>query len=245
MLTLDHKRATDPTTCGHKAATLARLRQAGHDVPAGFVIPVGQAAELDTKAIAEALAQLEGPVAVRSSGLAEDSADASFAGQYDSFLSVLGLDAVLLAIRKCVRSETSERALAYGGTAAVAVLVQQMVQADAAGIAFSANPMTGDREEVLVSATRGLGDRLASGQIDGDEWSVRGEHAISIARPQAAVDKGVILRVAALAQALEHQLGAPQDIEWALAGTELVLLQARPITVLPTPPKIETPKGTW
>ena len=245
MLTLDDVAATDVTLCGHKAATLARLRQAGLDVPAGFIIGVTQTANLDEAAIAAHMQTLPGPVAVRSSGIAEDLPDASFAGQYDTILNVEGLENVLSAVRQCVASAASQRVRAYGGGGALAVLVQSMVQPSVAGVAFSANPMTGDRDEVLVSATRGLGDRLVSGEVDGDAWSVRGAVATPTATPEGCIDASIASRVADLARQLEARFGAPQDIEWALVGERLVLLQSRPITVLPVAPKIEIPKGTW
>jgi hypothetical protein len=101
LLALDA--ATDAGTCGHKAATLALLRNLGFDVPDGFVIPAGVQASRDD--ITAALARLgDGPVAVRSSGLAEDLPDASFAGQYDTLLNVRGAEAVLEAAAACVKS---------------------------------------------------------------------------------------------------------------------------------------------
>jgi len=245
VLSLDDPRAADAASCGHKAATLAELRQAGFDVPAGFVVPANLAGGMDEAGISAALRQLAGPVAVRSSGLAEDLPDASFAGQYDSFLEVEGFEAVMEAIERCVASANSQRVKAYGGGASVAVLVQQMVKADAAGVAFSANPMTGERAEVLVSATRGLGDRLVAGEVDGDEWSVRDGTATPTGRAQRAIEAGTALRVAELARELEKRFGTPQDIEWALEGERLILLQSRPITVLPVAPEIEVPRGTW
>jgi phosphoenolpyruvate synthase/pyruvate phosphate dikinase len=127
------------------------------------VIPAG--ARPARAAVAEALARLgDGSVAVRSSGLAEDLPNASFAGQYNTLLDVRGLDAVLAAVDACVASARDGRVEAYGhATRPMAVLVQRMVAADVAGVAFSANPVTGNRAEVRVSATRGLGDRLVSG----------------------------------------------------------------------------------
>ena len=141
LLALDA--ATDAGTCGHKAATLALLRNLGFDVPDGFVIPAGVQASRDD--IAAALARLgDGPVAVRSSGLAEDLPDASFAGQYDTLLNVLGAEAVLDAEAACVKSAHDGRIESYGHVVRpIAVLVQQMVEAEVAGVAFSANPLTG------------------------------------------------------------------------------------------------------
>jgi pyruvate,water dikinase len=243
LLALDA--ATDAGTCGHKAATLALLRQLGFDVPDGFVIPAGVQASRDD--IAAALARLgDGPVAVRSSGLAEDLPDASFAGQYDTLLNVLGAEAVLDAAAACVKSAHDGRIESYGHAVwPMAVLVQQMVEAEAAGVAFSANPLTGNRDEVPVSATRGLGDRLVSGAVDADEWLVIGEHATVTAQPQKAIGPELAQRVAALARKAEAARHAPQDIEWAVAGDRLWLLQSRPITALPVAPDIEVPQGSW
>jgi rifampicin phosphotransferase len=111
LLTLDA--ATDARVCGHKAATLAALRNVGFDIPDGFVIPAGVQASPDE--VAAALARLgDGPVAVRSSGLAEDLPDASFAGQYDTLLNVRGVDAVLEAAASCVASAADGRMTTYG-----------------------------------------------------------------------------------------------------------------------------------
>jgi rifampicin phosphotransferase len=243
LLTLDE--ATDASRCGQKAASLAMLRGLGFEIPDGFVIPVG-ASPAHTE-IAAALARLGGgAVAVRSSGVAEDLADASFAGQYETVLAVRGADAVLHAARRCVASASHERALAYGAEhSPMAVLVQCMVPATAAGVAFSANPLTGERREVRISATRGLADKLVSGEVDADEWSVRGAELTPIAQPERVLEPEQVLRIAELARRCEAARGAPQDIEWAAVGDQLHLLQSRPITVLPVAPAIDVPKGTW
>jgi pyruvate,water dikinase len=197
--------------------------------------------------VAAALAQLgDGPVAVRSSGVAEDLPDASFAGQYETLLNVQGVEAVLEAAATCVASATDARLAMYGqAIRPMAVLVQRMVDADAAGVAFSANPLTGNRDEVRVSATRGLGDKLVSGGIDADEWLVTRDHATAVAQPLNAIGPEVARRVAALARSAEAARLAPQDVEWAIAGDRLWLLQSRPITVLPVAPDIEVPQGSW
>src|SRR5207302_4401231 len=115
--------------------------------------------------------------AVRSSAIVEDLAEASFAGQYETLLNV-PRTGVAAAIRACRASASAQRIAAYRDKkglgavpSAIAVIVQQMVDAEAAGVVFSADPVTGARDRVLVSAVKGLGDRLVSGQATADEWS--------------------------------------------------------------------------
>ena len=186
--TLDDEVSTDPATVGHKAATLARLRRAGHRVPPALVVPVQLAASLGDGPAADVLPpdirhELEeaiaglGVVAVRSSGVVEDRPDASWAGQYESVLGVRSAAEPWDAIDRCAASAWSARATGYGrdtgtGPGPMAVMVQQQVEAEAAGVAFTANPVTGD-DEVLVSAVRGLADRLVAGEVDPEEWAQR------------------------------------------------------------------------
>src|SRR5690606_26556056 len=130
------------------------------------------------------------------------------------------------------------RALRYGGgVGPVAVLVQPMVPAVASGIAFSADPHTGERGVVLVEAARGRGDRLASGAIDPEAWRVDGAGRQRVrSGPVDVLTPAQVDAIAHLARTAEELFGAPQDVEWALDGDRLVLLQARPITALPAPP---------
>src|ERR1035437_3628307 len=184
--------AGDPSRTGTKAATLARLAARGFPVPPGFVVTIpacqrilttmGAEESPDNRDIpgdvwAEILSRLpelgDDLLAVRSSGTAEDLAGASYAGQYETVLGVRGPEALANAIRHCLVSASSERVRAYAGPSAdsspMAVLVQRLVPADTAGVAFTANPVTGD-DEILVSAVKGLGDRLVSGEATPDEW---------------------------------------------------------------------------
>jgi len=197
-----------------------------------------------------------GPFAVRSSGVDEDLPGASYAGQYETVLNVAAED-VPAAVRHCWASAFSDRVRAYrqakgsAGQAAMAVLILPMVQADAAGVAFSADPISGDRGTAVVDAVRGLGERLVSGLASPDEWVVRGGEARPRATPEGAINAAMATRVAELARRVEGYRGTPQDIEWALAGSDLVLLQARPITTLPDQPvepvpvPVEVPPGYW
>src|SRR5205085_4311602 len=99
----------------------------------------------------------------------------------------------------------------------------------------------GDRAEAVVSAVRGLGERLVSGQATPDEWLVRGESAVCQRAPEGALDAGQARAIAALARRVEVCFGGPQDVEWALAGGELFVLQARPMTALPEPVEWKAP----
>lgn len=230
----------DVAEVGGKAARLGHLARAGLHVPDGVVIALSaHEAELRERVV-EAVTDLgPGPLAVRSSGAHEDMTGASFAGQYETLLNVEGEDAIEAAVRTCRASATSDRVLAYAWRRAeskagsIAVLLQRMVDASAAGVAHSANPVTGDREEVVISAARGLGERLVGGEVAADEWVIRPPDLVSCAGTRGAITDRQARDIAALARSAASLLGAPQDIEWAIAGGDLYLLQSRPITALP------------
>jgi phosphoenolpyruvate synthase/pyruvate phosphate dikinase len=273
VLWLGEPRAADAALTGGKAANLSRLA-AGFDVPPGFVLAV-PGTELDRSARATValayrrLAVLTGAdepaVAVRSSAIDEDGLDASFAGQHDTFLNVSGADQLWWAISRCVASFGADRALAYRRDAGlpaaperVAVLVQWLVPADAAGVVFSAHPVTGARDAVVVNASFGLGESVVSGSVTPDalvvgrdDLAVR-EHAVADKRRMTvpvpggtrevpvpgrlarmpAIDAAQARAAAALALELEREMGWPVDLEVAWAGADLFLLQCRPITTL-------------
>jgi pyruvate,water dikinase len=181
------------------------------------------------------------PVAVRSSGVAEDLEGASFAGQYETILNVLGLDSLFAAVLRCWASAFSEHVLKYlaekgeNRKRGMAVIVQRLVKPDAAGVAFSANPVNGDREESVINSVQGLGERLVSGQATPDEWIVRGHEAIMQKSHENSLTASQAVNVADLARRAEAHFGSPQDVEWAYEDGELFMLQARPITALPEP----------
>jgi rifampicin phosphotransferase len=259
---------------GTKAASLARLAGAGFPVPAGVVLTTA-AADWDQAyaRLRSAAGELGGPeqrFAVRSSASAEDLAGASFAGQYETVLDV-GLDELPQAVRQVVDSAASARVAAYrqahpqaatadppGSGGGMAVLVQVMVPADSAGVAFTANPLTGDRDEVVISAVRGLGERLVAGQGTGDQWIVRHGQARRTRATEQAISADQARQIATLARRVQAHLGSPQDLEWAIttdpSGTDgadgveggLWLLQARPMTALPDPVDWTPPTpGYW
>ena len=250
----------DATTVGGKTANLGRLATSFR-VPPGFCLDASAFDELrpaldgDVSArarlrelvaasyadLARRVGEREPRVAVRSSAIGEDSGDASFAGQHDTVLDVSGVDAVVDALLDCWRSVYSERATAYrkqrgiAGAPRIAVLVQLMVPADASAIAFSADPVSGTRDVVVVNAARGLGDAIASGTITPDSYTVRKRDLVITSR--ACVDGGAvsdadIVAIARLAIQLETVMSGPVDIECALRDGELHLLQCRAITTL-------------
>ena len=143
--------------------------------------------------------------------------------------------ALIDAVRACWRSAFDPQVTSYAGVQPprLAVLVQPMVAATAAGIAFTADPVTGERGCVVIDAVAGIGDRLASGAATPDRWIIRGDAIHQDSTAEAAIDESRARLVADLARRVEAEFGTPQDIEWALVDTEVVLLQARPITALP------------
>ena len=253
--------STDARRVGAKAATLSRLA-ARYRVPAGFCLDASAHATLapalegDAGAVAALRTLVDAgyaelsrrtgrpdpAVAVRSSALGEDGAEASFAGQHETILNVRGPAAVVEAVLACWRSADSDRAVAYRkehgitGRPLVGVLVQEMVPAEAAAIAFSADPITGDRDSVAIDCGRGLGEALAAGTVTPDTYAIRKadlailKRTVANSRP-ALVDEQV-REVARLAIALEQEHGAPVDVECAFFAGVLFLLQSRPITTL-------------
>jgi pyruvate,water dikinase len=262
----------DGAAAGVKAATLGELAHAGIAVPEGLVLsaPATRAAlgDLGPEATPEQvlgaalpanveahLADIaahfgDATLAVRSSASAEDLPDASYAGLYDSVLGVRGLPALREAVRRCWASAYGGRVRAYAGGGrgeppTIAVLVQRQIDADVAGVAFSANPVTGELDEVLVSAALGLGDALVSGAEQPDEWVVRGSSATAERVVHQALTAEQARTVAGLALRVQGLLSGPVDVEWAMAGGRLLLVQARPITALPRPPVADFGPGTW
>lgn len=182
----------------------------------------------------------EGEVAVRSSAFAEDGEFASFAGQYQTVLDVVGLDALIAAVRCCWASLWSERALAYrarlpvmGQAPAMAVVVQRMVPAAQAGVAFSCDPVTGSRD-VVIEAVGGRGEALVSGGRTPRRYVVpRDGCAPSAQGAPELLSAARLENVVRLVHEVEAWAGRPQDVEWALDETgQIHLLQARPITLI-------------
>ncbi|MHB8572605.1 MAG: rifamycin-inactivating phosphotransferase [Candidatus Dormibacteria bacterium] len=223
-----------------------------------------------TQAITAALARVgdQAACAVRSSATAEDQPAASFAGQQDTYLNIVGSAAILRHISRCWASLFSERAVTYrlrmGSDHAgidMAVVVQRMAFPDAAGILFTADPVTFNRKVVCVEATFGLGEALVSGAVNPDIYRVREGEVTqkSLGRKQLAIHPvpgggtqteeidperqmlpaltdAQVVRLAALGRRIEAHFGAPQDVEWCLVDDGFQIVQSRPITtVFPIP----------
>ena len=216
----------------------------------------------------ERMGLLECFVAVRSSGLDEDSSEHSFAGQFSSYLFQRGADAITRSILKCWASGWSARALAYRkerqlsrSGIKVGVIIQRMVDSDVAGVAFSRTPIDpSDRNRMIISAVWGQGEGLVSGALAADEFLVHRKtfeisevisekikelrHAsngglMEVMLPsekgnRACLSASQVKALARLTLDIESRYGKAQDIEWAIAGGLIYVLQARPITSLPS-----------
>jgi len=238
---------------GGKAAGLGEMIKAGERVPEGFCITTAahEAVQASSgtipddlrREIVQAYERLgAGPVAVRSSATAEDLPHASFAGQHETLLNVSGAEALVGAVRRCWDSLSNRRAVAYREAAGIAddsvrmaVVVQRMVDPVAAGVLFTANPITGTRTQMVVDAAPGLGDAVVAGSVTADHYILNGQPN----GPQPAVGAGGCLSpeqlelLRAVGDRLQRRAGSPQDIEFAFDrdGT-LWLLQSRAITTL-------------
>ncbi|MBD3896533.1 phosphoenolpyruvate synthase [Halomonas sp. ML-15] len=235
----------DAVVIGGKAATLATLVRLGFDVPPFFSLTAGAFTDrgLRDEVSATLDVHLEeigpGPFAVRSSGREEDGADHSHAGQFLSLLEVEAAE-IPTAAFQVWQSGAAETLQAYrasrgldAGDHRPAVLIQQLVRARTAGVAFSADPVSGRRDRIVVSAVAGLGDRLVGGEESGDDYVLDRRTG----RVLSAPDEGVLsdddlTALTDLVIRVEDARGGPQDIEWAFEGERLFLLQARPITTL-------------
>jgi phosphohistidine swiveling domain-containing protein len=233
-----------PPDAGGKARALDRLARAGFNPPAFFVLlpsAFDQAGLMETEAqpLVDALKTLgPGPFAVRSSGAQEDGAEHSHAGQFLSLLNVPA-DDVKTAAHKVWESGHAGSVSDYRDARglhdvdpAPAIIVQIMIAADSAGVAFSADPVSGLRHHAVVSAIAGLGDQLVSGAEDGETWLIDTQQASILSSPEAkpVLSATQALAVADLLVRVEQAFNRPQDIEWAYLGDVLHILQARPIT---------------
>lgn len=276
--------AHDPAVVGGKAASLSRLA-AHHRVPPGFALPAHTLAlaapELARgvvpgplrRLLDDGYARLEGGrVAVRSSAVDEDGDEHSFAGQHETFLNVEGGDAIAEAVLRCFASAFTARALDYRlhvglpvDHIALAVLVQRQILADSAAVVFSANPVNGRVDELVINASYGLGESIVGGTTTPDTFVVRksdlellsrtiGEKrrmTVPVAGGTREVETPALLRglpsitdetaiaLATLGRDLESETGTPVDVECAVHAGVVYLLQSRPITALRADPGAE------
>jgi len=213
-------------------------------------------------------------VVVRSSATMEDSPTTSFAGQYDSFLNVKGKEELHKYVKLCWASLWNARALSYrlkqnrdDNELAHAVVIQELVRAEKAGVLFTANPLNNRRDQALVNSSWGLGEAIVSGDVTPDQWIVnkedqktlkeriatkkrmsvlkdRGTELVNVPgekRKQPSLDQNEVDKLLRLGRKAEDHFGNPQDIEWACRDNEFYLVQSRPITTLF--PKLE-PEGS-
>ncbi|MCL5281430.1 MAG: PEP-utilizing enzyme [Planctomycetes bacterium] len=185
-------------------------------------------------------------VVVRSSATAEDLPGHSFAGQYETILGVKSLEECLDATRKCWASLWTQRAFEYRRRNGIdhqqvemAVIVQQQIEPEAAGVAFSVDPVAGSRSRIVIESCRGLGEALVSGQVQPDRTVLRKKTLELIRQNLVAEEPSLDLksarRLGRYVRRIEKRLGCPQDIEWAFRAGTLWFLQARPITAIPAP----------
>ena len=284
ILWLGDEDCHDVQKVGGKAANLSRLA-AGYRVPAGFCLTPDlyrewldgpkqdmklpqELRDIVSREYQEMTARcgiVDPAVAVRSSALDEDGQGVSFAGQYDTYLNIQGPGAISDAIVKCWDSVGGERMAAYrkehnlpAEGLGLASLVQQLIPAEVSGVVFSANPISGNRDEVMINATWGLGESLVSGKVTPDTLLVQksdlkikdsqigekglmtvltegGTEEVRVPRAQRqapSLDDEKTGEIAKLAIDLEQEMGWPVDLEFAYYANDLYLLQCRPITTL-------------
>jgi pyruvate,water dikinase len=200
LLWLGDPKSFDAALVGGKAANLSRLARLYHRVPDGFSLPVSVMDEAHLRDLRNDIIRAVSDMmacrslndfiaAVRSSAVDEDGAAASFAGQHETYLNIVGADAIIQAVTRCWESARSERALEYRRQQGlslehpqIAVLVQQLVASDVSAVVFSANPITGNRNEVVINASWGLGESIVGGTVTPDMFVVRKSDVAVISR---------------------------------------------------------------
>lgn len=236
---------------GGKGTSLGMMYNAGLPVPPGFVITTNATDKFSEQGISDdckneimqAFEKLGSDhVAVRSSALSEDSLEASWAGQLDTFLNI-PLDNLFNKIEKCWDSIHSERAFAYmqkqSGTnhkLQIAIIIQKMIAGDVSGVSFTANPVNKNKDEIMIDAVYGLGEQLVQGTVIPHNFIID-KQTLSI-KSQTKPDEKEILapvelqKLCTLLLKIEDLYRSPQDIEWTKEGSHYFILQSRPITTL-------------
>ncbi len=232
-------------SAGGKGRVLANLYQKGFPVPDGCVllaeafsgdVLTDEAWEKAQKEIARLRRGKAVAFAVRSSALNEDSAQASFAGEFETVLDVHTDEEIYAAVQAVCVSRRSERVQAYSqakemetGEHPIAVIIQRLVQAEYSGVLFTANPLTGNLMQMTGNFVPGMGEKLVSGQVSAAEFTF--ERTAGTCNGPAELQP-VAKSLHLEAHNIENRLGCPQDIEWAAVGKKLFILQSRPITTL-------------
>ena len=214
-------------------------------------------------------------VAVRSSSTAEDLPGTSFAGQYSTFLNIKGIDGVIDAVRRCWASLWTSRAVSYRLKQGIshekmghAVVVQKLINSEKAGILFTANPVNGRRDQMMINASWGLGEAIVSGEVSPDQWvvdknsveiierNIARKNMMTYREQQGTISREIpvelreketlnneeVKNLIQIGQKTEDYFGSPQDIEWAYEDGKFYLVQTRPITSLFPLPKSESEK---
>jgi pyruvate, water dikinase len=269
VLDFDDERCRDVELTGGKGASLASMTANGLPVPPGFVITSPAFAEVvdgpellkhlqakDLEAARAVVAATVPPrdlikehydklpqgvtVAVRSSACAEDSNDASYAGQQETYLFVETFDEVMEKVVECWLSFFSERAMFYRehkgdlDDIQMAVVVQQMVDATKAGVMFTVDPVNHRKDRVVVEAARGIGENVVSGEVTPDYYTLDRKGHLKKARivDEQVLSESELGDLVTMGLHLAELNGSPQDIEWAYDDTGLFMLQSRPVTTM-------------
>ncbi|HET9850356.1 MAG TPA: PEP/pyruvate-binding domain-containing protein [Candidatus Saccharimonadales bacterium] len=225
---------------GGKALALARLIQAGFNVPAGFIVNGDPKDPNLRQDILEHFDKLKtSRVAVRSSAASEDGARDAWAGQLDSYLNV-SREELIEKIALCQKLAGSERAKSYAkqkGLRAghISVIVQKMITSATAGVAFSIHPVSGQTGQMVIEAVAGLGEKLVAGSITPDTYVIDKKSAKTIEAHTAGrpvLTDEMLTNLSQTIKKVEVFFGHPVDVEWAISDGRLYILQSRPITAI-------------
>ncbi|HEX2294106.1 MAG TPA: PEP/pyruvate-binding domain-containing protein [Actinomycetota bacterium] len=247
VLGLGDKRALDPDIAGAKAANLARAMQGGFTVLDGFVVTVEGTRVFSTQRARQVGRDLEKllkkrwaalsadgthPLVVRSSSSAEDGHDSAMAGMFTSVLDVATWADFRRAMQTVVESARIVDLVEERETfAPMAVLVQPQLAPDWGGVLFGVDPVTGRTDHLVVAAVEGRPDSLVSGTVEGERYVLTHSGRV-VDRSGGGLSKSVLKRLTKLAERAAGHFGGPQDVEWALVGDDLVMLQSRPVTAV-------------
>ncbi|MEM3786974.1 MAG: PEP/pyruvate-binding domain-containing protein, partial [Nitrososphaeria archaeon] len=262
LISLESNRCEELELVGGKAYKLAKLKKNGFLVPEGFVLTTRAFDKfisenslmpnfLYDSSIKEenmvlpaqieiALREIEkknlGELIVRSSAVAEDSKNLSFAGLYESSPKLKSYDELKSAVIHCWLSSFSERVIAYIKSVGVneqpkvALIIQKFIEPEAAGVVFTANPKNGDKDEIVINSVKGSGRSLLAGKQEGDEWIYKNGGAVCTNEPFKSLTLKQVYEIAKIAKKIEEYFSEPQDIEWAIKSSNIYILQSRPIT---------------